>query len=445
MGKRRTSREIKQDSRDGYVLMAAAVAALLVTLVGFAMFGVSAAETRAAGYRQESLEAFYLADAAIERARARFLDDESWRAGWNNVDLGRGSYDLAVSDTTAPDGTELIRLLATGTVGDASRCIEALVTVPHSAFDMAIFVNGDLEADASVCLTGRAYITGDADWGSRDRNLDCGGEYTDGYDLAPPVLLTAKASYPGTSYYTVKGDRTGNKFIGRIYDKNGADVTARAGDQMRDVVTYEKSNNRFVYDFDDDDLVDKYFHETTGVFRLEAGDVAVVVNFGELPIYDDNSTPNVAQVILDGDNDSVIRATIINTRFTGVTSAQRLQSRYWKGGNTELKHIRLEPRNGIALAVQAMQKTGAAQVHIGSAGWPGLAYVTGSAVDLNANLVIIGSLIVLDDFNCDSSLTITFSDSFLSRLPAYFLAGFNQGVSGTLEFTHWTEVAAPTP
>lgn len=430
--------------REGYVLLAAAIAALLVTLVGFAMFGVSASETRAAGYRQESMEAFYLADAAVERARAKFLDDESWRAGWSGVQFGRGTYDLAVSDTTAPDGTGMIRLLATGTVGDAVRCIESIITVPHSAFDMAMFVNGDLEADASVCLTGRAYITGDADWGSRDRNLDCGGEFTDGYDLAPPILQTAKASYPGTSYYTVKGDRIGNKFIGRIYDKNGVDVTARAGNQMQDVTSYEKSNNRFVYDFDDDDLIDKYFHETTGVFRLEAGDVAVVVNFGELPVYDDNSTPNVAEVILDGDNDSVIRATIINTRFTGVTSAQRLRSSYWKGGNTELKHIRLEPRNGIALAVQGMEKTGSAQVLIGSASWPGLVYVTGDAVDLNANLSLVGSLIVLNDFKCDRSLTITFSNAFLARLPAYFLAGFNQGVSGTLEFVHWTEVAAPT-
>jgi hypothetical protein len=430
---------------EGYVLLAAAIAALLVTLVGFAMFGVSSAETRAAIYRHNSMEAFYLADAAVERARARFIDDESWRTGWNDVALGDGSYDLAVSDTTAPNGTELIRLLATGTVGNASRSIEAIVTVPHSAFDMAIFVNGDLEADDSVCLTGRAYITGDADFGRRDRNLDCGGSFTEGYQLSPPVLQTAKASYPATSYYTVRGDRIGNKFIGRIYDKNGTDVTARAGDQMRSVTTYQKDKNKFVFEFEDDTLINKYFHETTGVFRRETGDNAVVVNFGELPIYDDNSTPNTTDIILDGSSSSVITATIINTRFTGVTSAQRLLNTYWKGGNTEIKHMTFAPRNGIALAAQSIDRTGSAQVQIGTPSWPGLIYVTGNVLNLNANLNVVGSIIVLKDFETEHTLTVTFNDAFLTRLPTYFLSGFNQGISGTLEFVHWREVAAIQP
>lgn len=243
----------------------------------------------------------------------------------------------------------------------------------------------------------------------------------------------------------MRGDRTGNKFIGRIYDKNGVEVTARAGDQMRGVTSYQKDKNKFVFDFDDADLVNKYFNESTGVFRRETGDSYVVVNFGELPIYDDNSTPNTTDLIIDGDSGSVVTATIINTRFTGVTSAQRLLTGYWKGGNCEIKHLTFAPRNGIALAAHGINRSGSAQVRFGTTTWPGLVYITGDALDLNANLEIVGSIIILDDFVTEHSLSVTFNDSFLARLPAYFLSGFNQGISGTLEFVHWMEVAATQP
>ncbi len=142
---------------------------------------------------------------------------------------------------------------------------------------------------------------------------------------------------------------------------------------------------------------------------------------------------------------TVITATIINTRFTGVTSAQRLMTSYWKGGNCEIKHLTFAPRNGIALAAHGIDRSGSALVRLGTSSWPGLAYITGDAVDLTANLQVVGSVIILDDFVTDHSLSVTFNDAFLARLPAYFLSGFNQGISGTLEFVHWMEVAAIQP
>ena len=78
---------ISHRGREGYALMTVLIFALLLLIAGTGFFAMSFSETRQTLYRQESSEAFYLADGAIERARAQFIADQTWRDGWANVRL----------------------------------------------------------------------------------------------------------------------------------------------------------------------------------------------------------------------------------------------------------------------------------------------------------------------------------------------------------------------
>lgn len=423
--------------RDGYVLLAAAVAVLLVTIVGYAIFGVAAAESKGAVYQQESTEAFYLADAAIERARAKFLADEAWRDGWSNVACGRGHYDLAVSDTTLANGTQVVNLVATGRVNRAARRIEAVVTVPHTAFDMALFVIGNGDIKGNLCLNGQAYFTGHADFGNHNAHLTCGGTYQEGYNISPPPFKTEQANYPGSSYYTVQCNKVGSKYVAVIRDKNNIDVSSRAGaNPMEDVLSYNSSTKTFSFSFSSAALITKYFDDVTGVFRKDAGTNAVVVWFGKASLIEANSIANIS---FQGSG-SIIHASILNARFTGTTEAQRLNGAYWKGGNVALKSVRFQPYNGISILAYDLGQSGSSQVYVGDATWPGLVYVLHSADSVNSNFSVTGSMVIMNNWECEGGMTYTYNSSYIQRLPTYFLQGWNSGVSGNLEFTSWTEV-----
>ncbi len=430
-------RDPRTAGRDGYVLLAAAVAVLLVTIVGYAIFGVAAAETKGAVYRQDSTEAFYLADAAIERTRAKFLEDEAWRDGWNNVACGRGHYDLALSDTTLANGDELVNIVATGRVNQAARRIRAVVSVPHTAFDMALFIVGDADVGGNLCLNGQAYITGHADFGHHDAHLACGGTYEEGYDLTPPPFKTEQANYPGTSYYTVQCNKVGTRYVAVITDKDGIDVSSRAGTYpMNDVLTYNSSSKTFTFSFNSTTLITKYFDDTTGVFRKDAGTSSVVIWFGKASLIE---AASVANIDIQGSS-SIIHASILNARFTGTTNAQRLDNDYWRGGRISLKSVRFQPYNGISILAYDLGQSGSAQVYVGDNTWPGLLYVLHDADNVNSNFTVTGSMVLLNDWDCEGGMTYTYNASYIPRLPTYFLQGWNNGVSGTLEFSSWTEV-----
>lgn len=422
---------------DGYVLLAAAVAVLLVTIVGYAIFGVAAAETKGAVYRQDSTEAFYLADAAVERARAKFLEDETWRDGWTNVAFGRGHYDLALADTTLSDGTVVVNIEATGRVNQAARRIEAVVRVPHTAFDMALFVVGDGEIGGNLCLQGQAYFSGEADFGHHDAHLACGGTYEDGYPLSPPPFKTEQSYYPNTSYYTVQCNKVGTKYVAVIRDKNNNDVSSRAGaNPMNEVLTYNSSNKAFTFTFASSAAITKYFDDATGVFKREAGDVAVVINFGKQSLIE---AASIANIDIQGGG-AILHTSILNARFTGTAEAQRLNNKYWKGGRISLKSVRFQPYNGISCLAYDLGQSGSSQVYLGDATWPGLVYVVHDADNVNSNLTVTGSMVLLNDWDCQGGMNYTYSSTYIARLPTYFLQGWNAGVSGTLEFASWTEV-----
>jgi hypothetical protein len=435
---RRGSADRKRRVR-GYALLTVMIFALVVTTAGMAFFNVSTTETRQSLYRQRSTEAFYLADGALERARAKMLDDRAWRAGWSNQTAGNGAYDLRIVDTTW-SGQSVVKLVGTGRVGAARRRVEAMTLVPPSSYSYALHVYGNASVLGNLCLHGRVHVNGAADFGNNDSHLSCDHVYTEGFAIKPPILYTDPAHFPGTTYYYVKGNKVGSTYQAKIFDRNGSDVTAALGNNLSAVTTYSGGN--YTFSFNTSAKLTTFFDDVTGVFHRDAGTSAVVVNFGETPLFPAAGT-GVSTVVLDGGGSFSLHATILAARFTGASEAQRTDTNFWRGGTTTVKQITLEPYAGVAIAAYDYQKQGGSLVSLGTVAYPALVYVTRDITALNSNYDQIGSLIVLRNFSSSGGPDITFEEGFVPRLPAYLLTGWQSGVSGTLKVLQWREVVAP--
>jgi len=424
--------------------MAVIVFALVVIIAGFTFFALASYETRNALYREDSSEAFYLADAALERMRAHFLDNRAWRQGYSGVPLGRGTYDLAVVDSTFPGETDVVWALATGHVGVADRSIELFAKVPATAFQVGILVLGDANVGGNLCLLGDAHVVGMADFGPHDSHLACGGAYTSGFTITPPPVYTEPAYYPNTTYYYVIGNMISGTPQARILDANGVDITSFKQDSLTTVTSYNNGQNLFTFDFSGTATVDHYFNDSTGVFNRNTGvgDVAVVVNFGQVSL---TSPVSTAAVVIDGGSTSDVHSTIINTRFTGVTTAQRSDTNYWTGGLTTIKQIVMEPYQGIALIVHDLQKQGGSLSQVGTTTWPAFVYVTRDVVAVNSNFNLVGGIACLRNWNSTGGPSIQFDAGFLQNFPAYLYQSWTGGVSGSLKVLRWREVASSGP
>ncbi len=68
-----------------------------------------------------------------------------------------------------------------------------------------------------------------ADFGKHDVHLDCGGTYSDEFDIFPPVIYTEPEYYPSSTYYYVLATNLhgahGGTNVARIYDRDGIDIT----------------------------------------------------------------------------------------------------------------------------------------------------------------------------------------------------------------------------
>ncbi len=423
---------------NGYSLMAVMMFIVVVTIAGMAFFTISSHESRAAIHRQETTEAFYLADAAVERARAKFLDDRAWRDGWTDVDLGNGTYSLTVQDTSFGGMNDCVYMVAAGTIGSTTRRIEMIAEVPPSALDYAVNAGGDVEVKGNFCIQGNIHVSGDPDFGNHGQHLKC-GDLTEGFDITPPAVHTDPAHFPDATYYYVRGTKVGSDYQAKIYDAAGNDITASLGVTMEDVVSYNNGSKTFTYDFDSNSLIEKYFNTSTGVFSRASGDVGVVVNFGETPVVNPPGVAGISNVILDG-NHSLLKTTIVNTRFIGATDDQRLDTDYWTGGNTYLKQITLEPDNGMAVLTHDFMDNGGSNVDVGTATTPAYVYITGDVDSANANFELTGAVTLLGDWESRGHITITYDEGFLSSLPSYLFDTFTDDVTGTLKVLTWGEI-----
>ncbi len=428
--------------QEGYVLLAVTVLTFVMILGSLAVFQAASSESKLADRQADITRAFYLADGALERARARLVDERNWRDGWRDVPLGDGTYSLAISDTTVPDHENVVKLTATGRVDDVVRRLEMVAELPPSGMGLAFLGYRHAFFFANTCITGKAHANGWAYFGLRDRYLVC-GEYSSGFTLNPPPIYTDAAHFPGCTYYDVRPVRLNGVPQARIFDALGNDITSVVGDSLVGVV-YGNGNYYSVW-FSSPSRIRHYFDQETGVFRRAPGDQSVVVNFGNPAL---RPRPHGGwrelrnsrtMVYLRGDGNTTVNSTIITTRYRGHRERDRLNYRRWHGNYLYLYRMRMEPLNGIAFVSYGF--LGWQGCTIGTADRPALAYVTGPLALTISDFSITGSLIDLGTHYAIGRSNLTYTSSLLDLIPSYLVNSWPEHVSGTLRVLSWRDLS----
>ncbi|MFO7654588.1 MAG: hypothetical protein R6X25_12325 [Candidatus Krumholzibacteriia bacterium] len=436
----------------GYALFTVTVFAFIIILASMAFFAMASYETNQALYREESAEAFALADGAVERARAKFLADRLWTAGFDTT-TGRGSYTLTVerqpyTDLLGVTHDHTVRLLSTGRVGRAVRQIEVWSALPLTFAGLTHLVMEDMQVQGNYNIFGGdAHINGVADFGRDDRHLR-NGEYTSGFEIVPPAARTDPEAYSSSTYYRVRACNVGGPLHARIelYDRttsNFVDVTTARGDSLQNFVGMH--GGRIEYGFTNGNDVRHYFDQETGIFSRLPDDFTVIVNFGEPPVPPLDPVL-VSDLDFQAQSQFTMRSTIINTRCWNSTAA--LETTSWEGGLTTVKQMSMEPINGLGLLIHDFQDNGMAGCSLGTDEWPSLTYVTGDVVDMNANGQMHGSVIVLGGWGVPRATSggpdMYFDPDFMVRLPEYLGNGWDIAGSSTMHVLSWRELAADT-
>ena len=113
-------------SESGIVLIVCLVLLLMLSLIGITAITTSNTESEMSGNEMRANESFYLADAGLEKCLAQLDDSSAWRDGYQDEQLGRGTFTVVLTDstTTAYLGDKLIAT-STGEVGEVVSAIEA--------------------------------------------------------------------------------------------------------------------------------------------------------------------------------------------------------------------------------------------------------------------------------------------------------------------------------
>ena len=421
----------------GFVLPATVIFVFVVMIATLGFSSMVTYETKGALYRQASVEAFHLADGAVERAKARLMNDAAWRGAIAGAAEGDGTYDMSVADTSVAAYGPVIKLVGTGHVGLSDRRVEEWVQLDAAALDYALFVGGDAQVPTNLCLSGEALVVGNAYGGSPalPPRFVCGGTYQEFVSETPPGAATDSTSFPGATYYTVRGS---SRVPPRaLVFRDGVEVP---GIDFSGVLTY--GSNTFRYRWANATVARQWFDPVTGIFRLMPPDSFVVVNFGEMPMVNPPGAAGLSSVLINGQMPSgtplVISTTIINARFVGTVPAQRTDPAFWRGGATDFRNFTLLPTHGLAVLAGNLSCTAAQNVVVGTAASPALIYAAGPA-RISSNMRVVGSLISLGSFRSGGQPRLTYDEDFLDRLGSFL----QENGSGVAHVLRWRETTAP--
>jgi hypothetical protein len=108
------------------VLIVCIILLLMLSLIGITAITTSNTETDISGNEMRGNEAFYLADAGLERSLATLDDSVQWRAGYQDEELGRGLYNVVITDsTTIVQLGDRLLARSTGKVDEVIKELEA--------------------------------------------------------------------------------------------------------------------------------------------------------------------------------------------------------------------------------------------------------------------------------------------------------------------------------
>ncbi|MGE5692905.1 MAG: PilX N-terminal domain-containing pilus assembly protein [Candidatus Zixiibacteriota bacterium] len=139
----------------GFALITVLGILLLVTLLALGAFSTSDSDRAIASNNAYNNQAFYAAEAGINRALG-MLYDSTWRAGFTNAAIGRTSYSVEVVDSTDSAGVGLkdsLLLVATGHANGSESVIRVLLAKKRSTvFRRAVY------GDSAVDILGNALV-----------------------------------------------------------------------------------------------------------------------------------------------------------------------------------------------------------------------------------------------------------------------------------------------
>jgi hypothetical protein len=447
---------------------------MLFTIMGLAVFALSGYEYGQATQRDNSGSAFWLADAAIEHAKAEIFNDITWDAGFDSVSLSgtdEGYYSLEVSDMVY-NGEDVTRLYARGFVRrpggiSVERDIEVFAKIEPAALQYALFSMNCIDAGGDVEVCGRVHGNECVEAGGNSFNqpnaCNFESELTDSFVVIPPGIRTEPQFYPGHTYYYVVGKKNGLpadsvwvfvpdavNWTDNIRTAGGIRVRKVASIQCGSGTQYLASyfgngkggpNAGIDYRFNTA-KINLYLDQANGLFKRDvgAGDQGVVVNFGEFL----NGAPSrVADLDLDDAPayPAPIVSTIFNTRFVGPDTmiTDLVDTDNWTGGVTTFRNICFAPTNGFAIAVHSANLPGNANILMGTPLFPCLFYVTGDMDPFNADGELFGSTIVLGDVDrLNGGPNFNYDPNFIDNLPDYLQQQY--GSSGFTEVLFWREV-----
>lgn len=462
-------------------LVTVVIMGLILTILGLSLFGMATYEYNQTSDRDRSASAFWLAEAAIERAKGEIFRQQHWSVGFDSIAAGEGWYKLAIGDTTI-DGDSARYIFAQGFVprmggrGYVERAIELFGSVGAAAFEYALFSMGNIVARGNPGVCGLVHANGEVDDGgtSLEQLSDTcrGGEedhVSEGFEVLPPAVRTPAQYYPLDTYYYVVGEPAHPLGVGRALIfraltpgrpvcadslepgailetiRGGIRVMLKDSLDAADGVSVAYTATHVSYGLSSSAAIDRTFHWTAGECSLDTryGDQGVVVNFGEFVA---GTTPEWESNLSIDDAPSYpapISSSVINTRYTSAdTSIVALtDTDNWTGGNNTLTHVRFMPANGIALIIHGIAMSGPSHLEVGTPDDPALFYVTGSILgNFNANGNIWGTTIVLGTIDrITGNIDFHFHGGYKVELPPY-LQPFWQTGSGHLKVLLWREV-----
>ncbi len=415
------------------------------TLAFFKVAGFEAGRTQIA---QNSTRAFYLADGAIEKAKKEVLIDGRWRVGFPMTSEDGGSYRMQVSDTLF-EGSTRTRFYAEGFWGRNKRDVEVVANIRPAGLGVAIHASGNIDLRGNICLDGFAHANGTI---INPDKFRCGSTRVNTYDsgthVDPPPVYTEPDSFPGATYYhvTVTKGQGAQKDTLWIQDRNRAPISFwihPAAPHADMTWSYNSGARRLDIEFKPTNSLD----QVSGAFPRLGSDFTVVVNFAgrkqTSPPKIDHVTSNVT-IQETGTPPYAIQTTLINARFEGATTADRLDRNKWEGGNVECKtKARFEPLYCIAMITRTV--SGNAQAELGTANRPALTYVMENVDFSTGQWSIYGTLISLGDIQVGGGVNLTFDPRFISCLPPSIGTNWPAGTSGSMQILAWREPPTRNP
>jgi hypothetical protein len=416
--------------------------AVVVGLTGLAFFAMASYEFKGAKDRQESSEAFYLADGAVERARGEILIDKTWRGPVTGAALGSGTYTVSAADTLY-NGFPAVLLRGEGAVKDGRRGVEVFARVRDLLDVVAIFASRNMVANGNLNVYDRIHVNGDGDFGPDDEHLKS-GTYDEGYVVRPPAIDLDPENFPDATFFQVRIKTNPSLHVEVLrYDKTSNNFKPYGGPFPVIPADNKTSPPSFNFKFNGETQIDQIFNidNLNSYFHREPTDSTVVVDFG----HPDDSKGAIVNLDFQLNVDTYsFETTIINTRFEGIDEGDnRIApcSGFWKGGNVTFGNaMTWVPRNCVALVTNHLGPTQGqqpnAQGRLGTALNPALTYVTGNVEGIKGQLQIHGILISLCDIASQGGPDV-WRQNIQGCIPSGVLSGDG---SGFLEALEWREV-----